>query len=528
MIQHPGAKRKRIAIICRTGYNGTTMFRTKTLIKRWLSLAALACLVALAPVMSVRAVCDPNAQTCSSNYQVTESFFGAGGSQNDTCSSTYCAKQSVGALGVGHTGSFNSYQGGVLGDTAPAAYWRMGELAGTSMYDTTGNGHSGTYSGGFTLGATGIPAISDDSAVSFNGTSGLSTVAYNSALDYSSSATQTIELWYKGTQTSSTNTKSAVPGLITANTDGSNQKFVVGLLASGAVSVGYGTAYAGVNGSAVVNDNAWHQIICTIDYSGGSADIVLYVDGTVDASGTVSMDGGTGTPSITIAQNPQASGGDAYTTGTIDEVAIYGKVLSPQQVTSHYKAGTTGIGYQAQGGFNTDRWPSLEFIVNTPSVNVGVLDAAETHVGSAEFQVKSYLAQGYQVRTEAVGPSISNHTLASPGSPTASTVGTEQFGMNVVANSCPGTAPGSGDGSCTGTLGANPSQDPDASFSYGVAAPGYNTPDLYKYADGDTIALSNSSSGLTVFTISYIFNIIGTTPAGIYTMNQNLVTTSTF
>jgi hypothetical protein len=118
--------------------------------------------------------------------------------------------------------------------------------------------------------------------------------------------------------------------------------------------------------------------------------------------------------------------------------------------------------------------------------------------------------------------------MASPASPATSAVGTEQFGINVVANSCPGSAPGSGSGSCSGTLGANPSQDPDATFSFGHAATNYDVAISYTYNDGDIIAQSDTSSGFTLYTISYLFNISNVTPAGTYTMSQSLVATSTF
>jgi len=46
------------------------------------------------------------------------------------------------------------YRATVLADT-PLAYWRLGETTGTVAHDETGNGHDGTYIGGYTLGQTG-------------------------------------------------------------------------------------------------------------------------------------------------------------------------------------------------------------------------------------------------------------------------------------------------------------------------------------------------------------------------------------
>lgn len=181
---------------------------------------------------------------------------------------------------------------------------------------------------------------------------------------------------------------------------------------------------------------------------------------------------------------------------------------------------TKGSAYQAQAGFNTLRTPYLQFVVNITSLNVGVLQTGTTSTGTAAFSVKSYLSSGYVVVNASSGPNNGNHTLASPSSPTVSNSSTEQFGINLVKNT-----------GCTGlpaTLGGDPLQVPSATYSFGAAASGYNTPCQFKYVNGDTIASSSSSSGETDYTISYIFNITATTPGGTYTMNHVLVATPTF
>jgi hypothetical protein len=95
-------------------------------------------------------------------------------------------------------------------------------------------------------------------------------------------------------------------------------------------------------------------------------------------------------------------------------------------------------------------------------------------------------------------------------------VGTEQFGINLVANTNPTT------------FGANPVQQPDSTFSYGAAATGYNTANLFKYVKGDVVASSSKSSGTTVYTISYLYNISPVTDAGEYRFSHVLVATATF
>ena len=207
--------------------------------------------------------------------------------------------------------------------------------------------------------------------------------------------------------------------------------------------------------------------------------------------------------------------------------------------SAHYcanqTAGDTAVGntassnFQAQvGGLVTDRNETLQLVVNTSSIDVGTLTASSTHVGTATFSVLSYLASGYAVYTSSPGPQNGSYTMHTLSSASVSSPGTEQFGINLVANSCPGTAPSSGAGGCSGALGANPTQIPDSTFSFGGAASGYGTPNSYKYVDGGQIATSNSSSGETDYTISYLFNISAVTPGGTYTMNQSIVATSTF
>ncbi len=191
------------------------------------------------------------------------------------------------------------------------------------------------------------------------------------------------------------------------------------------------------------------------------------------------------------------------------------------------KSGTGN--FCTEAGFNTSQ-PYLELIINDTSVDAGVLTSSSTHVGTATFSVKTYLADGYAVTTSSPGPKNGSYIMHLLGSPTAVNPGTEQFGMNLAANDCPATAPSTGAGSCTSpaTLGAGPKQVPDSTFSSGGAASGYDSPNNYQYIDGSTIANSDRSSGETDYTMSYIFNISDVTPGGTYTMNQSIIATSTF
>lgn len=201
--------------------------------------------------------------------------------------------------------------------------------------------------------------------------------------------------------------------------------------------------------------------------------------------------------------------------------ACSGSYCSKQSAGELTVGNTSSANYQAQAGFNTNREPWIGVQVITPSANANdILSNTATRHATSQFRVSSYLSSGYVVQTWGNGGMRNGgRLLANLATPTASASGTEQFGMNLVANTSPTS------------LGSNPVQSPDypaQPFGFGEAAPGYNTANLYKYVDGDVIARSTKSTSYTDYTISYIFNINAVTPGGTYIMNQSLVATATF
>ena len=231
---------------------------------------------------------------------------------------------------------------------------------------------------------------------------------------------------------------------------------------------------------------------------------------------------------VALAFMPATVLADTYssTNYRIDESQVGG--VGGGQLNSTNYQGTISVGdtvvgnalgtnYQIEGGFNTTTTPFLEVYVNSGTIDLGTLSTAAAATTTSTFHVRSYLSSGYIVQIAAPPPTYNgSHSFANLLTPTASAPGTEQFGINLVANTSPAT------------FGANPSQNPDASFGLGFAATGYNTPNLYKYVQYDTVAKSLKSSGETDYTISYIMNISNATPGGSYSYNQDLVVTATF
>jgi len=198
--------------------------------------------------------------------------------------------------------------------------------------------------------------------------------------------------------------------------------------------------------------------------------------------------------------------------------------LSSDNYQGQATVGDLGVGeanslnYRAYAGFNTTDEPYLEFVVTGASIDLDYLESGQTKTANGTFYIRAWQADGYVIRTESSPPQneYGSEQISPMAIPGASVAGTEQFGINLVANTSPVT------------FGADPQQIPDASFSFGEVAPGYDTPNTFKYVQGDVIAQSFSSTSVTIYTLSYILNITDLTPSGQYTFDHVLVATATY
>ena len=154
---------------------------------------------------------------------------------------------------------------------------------------------------------------------------------------------------------------------------------------------------------------------------------------------------------------------------------------------------------------------SFTFVVNTSTVNMSPnVSTSTTSVGTARFDVTLGCSDfGYVVTINGNPPSNGSHTITNLTSPTASVIGTEQYGINLVANTVP-------------SVGVGPSG------GIGVAASGYDTTNQFKYVSGNTIADAITYSSQTTFTVSFIINAALDTPAGSYNTTHTIICTPTF
>ena len=192
--------------------------------------------------------------------------------------------------------------------------------------------------------------------------------------------------------------------------------------------------------------------------------------------------------------------------------------------STNYQLGNSSVGdtavgesssssFQTNAGSTTTGDPALSFSIDTPTANFGSFSPSAAATATSTFEVSNYTSYGYVVQILGNAPSNGAHTLAAMSSTGPSQAGTEQFGINLVANTSPVS------------VGANPDH---GQFGFGSAASNYNTSNNYRYVSGETIATAPKSSGVTLYTISYIINVNSLTPGGQYSGNQVLVCTGTY
>ena len=148
--------------------------------------------------------------------------------------------------------------------------------------------------------------------------------------------------------------------------------------------------------------------------------------------------------------------------------------------------------------------PLLEMVVEPGESSLGELSTERTGVKIMKIKVRNYLSGGYMLQIIGDPPKYQGHSLKASKDVVEPRPGTEQFAINAVANTVPQT------------IGENPKLQPSEGDGTSLIRPGYNTPNVFKYVNGDTIAASQENTGGADFTITMMVNISSATPAGLY------------
>jgi hypothetical protein len=119
-------------------------------------------------------------------------------------------------------------------------------------------------------------------------------------------------------------------------------------------------------------------------------------------------------------------------------------------------------------------------------------------------------SSGYSITVNGATLTSGSNTITALGSGGTSTVGTKQFGLNLMSNTTPSV------GSAVSGTGS------------GAAATNYNTTNTFRFATGETVASASGPTNANAYTVSYIANIDGVTPPGSYTSNLTYIATANF
>lgn len=286
------------------------------------------------------------------------------------------------------------YDEAVLADE-PVAYYRMDETSGPTAADSSGNGRSGTYQTGVTLGTPG--ALLDDPSTAVTGpSSGPALVATDAGLP-DDAEERTIEVW--------------------ARQQASGSEFVgygdffVRPLGAGSIRVVMDGIDLDVPSTTDMTQHAWHHYVVTVTAAGL---VSVYVDGQLAGSDS--------NPSLDTTRDGSFRVGNPY--GTFDEAAVYDTALSAERVAEHW--------FRGQTRDDTDRCPTtgeldvddpygLEVMADAPSAFFRLGDAPQDVDERVAYDVAGGCHHGAIGHGMEVGPPAVEGTAGSVGHPAPST-----------------------------------------------------------------------------------------------------------
>lgn len=228
--------------------------------------------------------------------------------------------------------------------TRPLAYWRLGEAAGTTAYDSVGQ-LNGTYFN-TTLKQGGYSVVDTDTAALFGGTNsyvGLISGLPGSGIDFAGTNTSfTLELWAKGGSGQPDESTLIAKGTGAEGTT-ANEQFSIDIASGKYRFFTRGNNNTLYSADATVGPNdSWQHIVAVYDQSNpASPELRLYVNGELSDSSPGRPQGlraSSAPVSIGSKRLGNSPGYDGSFDGIIDEVVIYDTILSDSDISTHFAA----------------------------------------------------------------------------------------------------------------------------------------------------------------------------------------------
>jgi uncharacterized repeat protein (TIGR01451 family) len=227
--------------------------------------------------------------------------------------------------------------------TPPAnmtAWWPFDEPSGTTANDLAGVPNNGTLVNGPTHIAGMVGG-----ALRFDGVNDHVTVADHAELNFGT-GDLSIDAWIR-----TTGTTDILPIVDKRATVGNLPRGYTLFLFNGRLAFqladAVGTGFTNYISNASVNDGNWHHVAVTVQRTGGSPSLILYVDGMPAPGGTFTnprTGNLTNTAQLWIGRRIPVPGAQAarYFIGDIDEVELFNRALSQQEIQAIFQAGSAG------------------------------------------------------------------------------------------------------------------------------------------------------------------------------------------
>jgi signal peptidase I len=210
----------------------------------------------------------------------------------------------------------------------PYLYYELDETSGTTAADSSGNGRTGTLTGGYSSVAGGVCTSSVKTAITLNGSTGY--VA--TPTQVTAPNTFTVQTWFKTTTTRG----GRIIGFGAARTGASaSVDRHIYMTNAGKLLFGVQTATntrTTITSTANYNDGSWHLATASLSTAG----MRLYVDGALVASRAATTTGISYTGYWRIGYDNLASWGSVPTSsffaGTVAQAAVYSTALSANAI----------------------------------------------------------------------------------------------------------------------------------------------------------------------------------------------------
>lgn len=255
------------------------------------------------------------------------------------------------------SGSNSEYVTQIMGD-APVGFWRLGETFGTAAADATAL-NPGTYSG-VGLGAPSLLNSDADRAATFDGSSSFVRTGAASSLDLGGALS--LEAWIRPDAIPSAGDWASVvtrPEAYSLQFNGPRLEFTV-------IQSGVRRRLQAPIGAVVAGER--YHVLGTYD----GAEQRLYLNGQLVASAALTGPASAGWGGLHIGS---WDGTMEFFDGTIDEVAIYSKMLTGLQAKQHYDAGiATAVGVPTPSSLAATA-------ISSSAINVSWIDTSGNETG---------------------------------------------------------------------------------------------------------------------------------------------------